>query len=213
MTNFAVQDATGTTKNFDTQSGDGSGGSPFISKVGLEGSNETSVVGSVNLKGSAAANGAVRGVGLSKPSFCVAMGGDDGTNLQLLQVDASKFLKVVLQAGTDAFGKLAANSGVDIGDVDVTSLPHGALVYNGKKTVTTAGTQLALASSQIVTHGVRIKALVGNTNNVYVGDSSVSSATGYVLDAGEELYLQIVNLATVYIDVDTNGEGVTYIAS
>lgn len=50
-----------------------------------------------------------------------------GDTLTPLQVDASANLKVVvasaLPAGTNAIGKLSANSGVDIGDVDVTSLP------------------------------------------------------------------------------------------
>lgn len=36
---------------------------------------------------------------------------------------------VALPAGTNAIGKLAANSGVDIGDVDVTSLPRGSSHY------------------------------------------------------------------------------------
>ena len=213
MTNFAVQDGSGSTKEFDTHSGTGAGGSPFVSKGGLAGSNEANLVGAVNLIGSSATAGAVRAHGQTVPNYVVMVGGDDGTNAQPLQVDSNQFLKVVLQAGTAAFGKLAANSGVDIGDVDVTSLPLGATVYNGAKTVSTAGTQVALASSQVITHGVRIKALAGNTNNVYVGDSSVSSTTGIVLDAGEEIFLQIANLATVYIDVDTNGEGVRYIAT
>lgn len=37
--------------------------------------------------------------------------------------DSSDTAKVTLQTGSAAIGKLAANSGVDIGDVDVTSLP------------------------------------------------------------------------------------------
>ena len=141
------------------------------------------------------------------------MGGDDGTNIEPLQLDASNFLKVVLQAGTAAMGKLSANSGVDIGDVDVTSVPLAATVYNGKKTVTTAGTALALAASTVLVHEVTVKALLANTNNIYVGSSSVDSANGYVLDSGESVTLKVANLATVFVDVDTNGEGVTYLAS
>lgn len=49
--------------------------------------------------------------------------------LKPLQVDSSNNLKVVvntaLPAGTNAIGKLAANSGVDIGDVDITSIAAG----------------------------------------------------------------------------------------
>lgn len=50
---------------------------------------------------------------------------------------------VVLGAGTAAIGKLAANSGVDIGDVDVTSLPtqsYGATVSLTRPADTTAYT-------------------------------------------------------------------------
>lgn len=58
--------------------------------------------------------------------------GDPATNAGVAPVDASNGLSVTLTtalpAGTAAIGKLAANSGVDIGDVDVTScaLPTGA---------------------------------------------------------------------------------------
>jgi hypothetical protein len=70
----------------------------------------------------------------------VLVAGDDGTNAVPIQVDASGDLKVVLTAGTAeigklaagtaAIGKLAANSGVDIGDVDVTSLIPGTAATN-----------------------------------------------------------------------------------
>lgn len=58
--------------------------------------------------------------------------GDPATNAGVAPVDATNGLSVTLTtalpAGTAAIGKLAANSGVDIGDVDVTSsaLPTGA---------------------------------------------------------------------------------------
>ena len=91
----------------------------------------------------------------------------------------------------------------------VDTVPASTIV-NGQKTVTTAGTAETLASSTSV-RSVCIKALHGNTNNVYVGDSSVDSSNGYVLDSGETLCIDIQNLATIYIDTDTNGEGVSYV--
>lgn len=84
-------------------------------------------------------------------------------------------------------------------------------IVHGKKTVTTAGTQEALGTSTVLRSGVKVKALHANTNMVYVGGSTVSSTTGFVLDAGEDVFLEIADLATIYIDVDTNGEGVTYV--
>jgi len=47
---------------------------------------------------------------------------DTDNEIAPLQVNASGALYAVLSAGTAAFGKLAANTGVDIGDVDVTSI-------------------------------------------------------------------------------------------
>ena len=62
---------------------------------------------------------------------------------------------VVLGAGTAAFGKLAANSGVDIGDVDVLSLPALAAGTNTIGSVKTAengktrvSKRVAVAASQ-----------------------------------------------------------------
>jgi hypothetical protein len=86
-------------------------------------------------------------------------------------------------------------------------------IEHGQKTVTSAGTAEALVgSSAEVKQGVWIKALLGNTNNVYVGDSDVDSSNGYELDAGDVVFLSVRDLANVYIDVDTNGEGVSFIA-
>lgn len=91
------------------------------------------------------------------------------------------------------------------------SLP--ATIYNGKKTVTTAGTRVTLASSQAILSGVTIKALAANTGTIYVGDGSVTSTTGYALAPGDSVFMEIANLATVNLDSSVNGEGVTYIGT
>jgi len=83
-------------------------------------------------------------------------------------------------------------------------------IRNGQKTVTTAGTAEALAASSACL-SVTIKALAANTNNVYVGTAAVDSTNGYVLQAGESISFDIDNLADIYLDVDTNGEGVSYL--
>jgi hypothetical protein len=70
---------------------------------------------------------------------------------------------------------------------------------------------VALASSQAV-KSVTIKAKFGNSGNIYVGGNPVTSSTGLILQPGEAVSLDIANLATVFIDSDNNGEGVSYIA-
>lgn len=83
---------------------------------------------------------------------------------------------------------------------------------HGQTDVTTAGTEVVLASDTALKVGVLIKAKHGNTNNIFVGNNPVTSSTGYVLDAGEEVFLPADNLNKIYIDATTNGEGVSYIA-
>lgn len=85
-------------------------------------------------------------------------------------------------------------------------------IYNGNKTVTSAGTRVTLASSQAV-KSVVIKALIANTGVIYVGDGSVASTTGFVLAAGDTVTLDIANLATVNLDSSVSGEGVTYVGT
>lgn len=83
-------------------------------------------------------------------------------------------------------------------------------VLNGRTTVTTAGTQVALSSSTAC-KSVTVKALSTNTGVIYVGNSSVSSSDGLQLAAGDSVNLDIDNLGTVYIDSSVNGEGVTFL--
>lgn len=83
-------------------------------------------------------------------------------------------------------------------------------IYNGQNTVAAAGTAEALASSQAV-KSVTIKALSGNTGDIYVGNSDVDNTNGFVLSPGDTISMDIANLATVYIDSATNGDGVSYI--
>lgn len=89
----------------------------------------------------------------------------------------------------------------------------GTLV-SGQTTVATAGTAVLLLAAATETKTIIIKALHGNTNNVYIGNVSddVSSSDGFVLDAGEALSMDVNNESVaIYVDSDTNGEGVSWI--
>lgn len=86
------------------------------------------------------------------------------------------------------------------------------MALSGRKTVTTAGTAVAVGS-QVVAAPVAIKALTTNTGLVYVGDgATASSAAGYPLLAGDVVVLaNLGNLANVYVDSAVNGEGIAWI--
>lgn len=88
------------------------------------------------------------------------------------------------------------------------------MALSGQKTVTTAGTEVALGSQQIGAP-LMVKALPTNTGLVYVGESSggVSSATGMPLDAGEVVIFEFVGqLGALWVDSAVNGEGVAWLA-
>lgn len=85
--------------------------------------------------------------------------GTDG-DYEMLQMSAGRLwtsttIDAALPAGTNAIGKLAANSGVDIGDVDVTSLPNVTLAAgtNTNEMVGDAAHDAAVAGNPVRTGG------------------------------------------------------------
>ncbi len=87
------------------------------------------------------------------------------------------------------------------------------MALSGKKTVAAAGTAEALGS-QAVNGPLMVKALIANTNNVYIGNvaGDVASTNGLELAAGDVVIFDLVgSLSNLILDVDTNGEGVTWL--
>lgn len=89
-----------------------------------------------------------------------------------------------------------------------------------QKTVALAGTAEALSATIIRTPGLVIQALVDNTGNVFVGDSTIADGRGVELSPGQTVEFspgrrrsgsEELDLADIYIDVAVNGEGVSYI--
>lgn len=102
----------------------------------------------------------------------------------------------------DANGKLRVAA-----DHPTTGIGHGV------KTVTTAGTDEALAASTAV-KWVIIQAQTDNTGVIAVGgsgvDATVASGTGILLAASEKITLPCDNLADIYIDATVSSDGVRY---
>jgi hypothetical protein len=111
-----------------------------------------------------------------------------------------------------AAGALVGGDATNGLHVNVTRVAAPSAIIHGQTTVTTAGTEVTLGASQALTQGAWIKALHGNTGFIYVGANPVTSSTGYVLDAGETVFVPSDNRATIFIDSSVNGEGVSYIA-
>ena len=86
---------------------------------------------------------------------------------------------------------------------------------SGQITVTTAGTAVVGTSTGKYA-GFFIKALAGNTGIVYVGNDGaddVTSGNGYELSPGDQIYVEVGNLADLYFDAATNGDKLCWLAS
>lgn len=117
-------------------------------------------------------------------------------------VDLGSNNDVSLNAGSNAIGKLAANSGVDIGDVDVTSQVSGSLDHGSNLDIDTTAEQIT-ATSFSAKFGVTVKSDPTNTDTVWIGNSDVTAGTtaatdGIPLEPGESITLPVNNPNLLY---------------
>lgn len=89
----------------------------------------------------------------------------------------------------------------------------------GSKTVTTSGTAEKVTATATKVLFVIFQAKEDNTNNAYIGDSSVDKTTSpqLTLTAGQTLTVNAptgfhIDLTEWYVDVDTDGEGINYLS-
>ena len=111
-----------------------------------------------------------------------------------------------LQAGSATIGKLAANSGVDIGDVDVTSTVQPTGFSAVAQFTTNIGTSATQLDAQACKHA-DVMAKVGNAGIVYVGGSGVAATTGIALYPGDVYSVEVTNTNLLYgIAVNDNDD-------
>jgi len=112
----------------------------------------------------------------------------------------------IIQLRVDPLTKRLLVDGVV--DHNITGIGHGI------KTVTTAGTDVALAASTTCKR-VLIQSQTDNTGLIAVGASGVdateATGTGAILYAGDAVEMDIDNLADIYIDSTVSGDGVRFI--
>jgi hypothetical protein len=86
---------------------------------------------------------------------------------------------------------------------------------SGQAIVVSAGTPVALGSG-IIESGLWIHSSSANTGKLYIGNDgldTVSSLTGYILDAGDSIFIEYVyDLSTVFVDASVSGEKISWIA-
>lgn len=97
---------------------------------------------------------------------------------------------------------------VHIGGSSVSGAASGLVA--GAKTVTTAGTRVQLVASSTACTKIIMTAEDDNTGKIYYGGSTVSSSVGDYLFPAQKITLEIDDVNKVYIDAETNGDGVKF---
>lgn len=132
-----------------------------------------------------------------------------GDTIAADDIGGNKYQRIKIVHGAD---------GTNDGDVsDANPLPVKNFydgIGHGVKTVTTAGTDVVLASSTACKRVV-IQAQTDNTGLIAVGASGVdateATGDGIILYAGDSIEMDIDNLADIFIDSTVSGDGVRYI--
>jgi hypothetical protein len=83
-------------------------------------------------------------------------------------------------------------------------------IYNGVKNVSSNIAEI-IAATQVI-RSVTVKAMSTNSSAVYLGASTVTTANGMELLAGESVSLDVNNLNLVYVTAGTNSQVVRYLA-
>ena len=137
-------------------------------------------------------------------------GAADASTL-LVTIDSGQVSNAVTSQGSFSDGVAQVGLPDDHPPIPVDHSTTG--IGHGTKTVTTAGTDVVLASSTAA-KWVIIQAIVENTDNIAVGASGVdatdTTGTGVVLTPGDSITIPCDNLADIFIDSIVNGEGVRY---
>jgi hypothetical protein len=95
-----------------------------------------------------------------------------------------------------------------LGDVQIQEVGNAA-VLSGQQAVTAAAVALATNASK----NVCLKALIGNTINVYAGPTGVTISTGMELAPGDAVCLPVNNSNLLYVIASTTGASVSWIGT
>lgn len=97
-------------------------------------------------------------------------------------------------------------------NVTVKEIVRPSSIVHGQKVVTTIPTNISAGSLRV---GVTIKALRANTGPVYIGSGgTLTNINGYVLDAGDSVFIETDDLKRVFLRVDADIKAtVSFIAS
>ena len=92
------------------------------------------------------------------------------------------------------------------------------ILKDGSATVAAHGTRVPLsATAKTMANWITFYAKAGNSGNIYIGGSTVSSTSGAIMGQGDAFVtwpmvaFNAYDLNQIYIDSDNDGEGVQFV--
>lgn len=115
---------------------------------------------------------------------------------------------------TSLIGALASNA-TDTIRVIRTNTGPWSTITTGQETVTTSGTAVQFNGGASVsvpdTGEVRVNANVWNAGAVYVGDSTVTTGTGYEIPPGDHQDVPVDDVSSLYVDAQRDNDRVSWL--
>jgi hypothetical protein len=133
--------------------------------------------------------------------------------LPVLQYDADGNVVTPAAQGLTDTQLRAADVKISLDGEQVTTVTPNisvAAAISGQVTVTTPGTSIQ-GGDVVLTNGVFVKALTGNTGNMFIGYATGDNRTGFELDANQLILVQVSNLNQLWFDASVGGEKICWL--
>lgn len=105
---------------------------------------------------------------------------------------------------TDASARLKINIDTEVS----TTFAHGQ-----NTDIDSGAAEQVVVASTPSKHGVLVKAMPGNTGNVFVGLVGVTTATGFPLDAGESLMVPVDDANKIYVIGSADNQAIAWVTA
>lgn len=113
--------------------------------------------------------------------------------------------------GRDWSGDFAKLQNLIKADTDNVKINQSVASAIKNNQVTVGTSRTSLGSNTSLKFGVVVRADPSNTGNVYVGNSGVTTSSGYLLAPGDAISIEIDNVNKVYVIADTANQKVYWI--
>lgn len=140
---------------------------------------------------------------------------NDTNIVNSLESTSKPLVSNLISIRTNTNGISTINEKLNTGIIQskITEITKPTRLANGSQDLTPSVVQLGISTALKV--GVHLKAPLTNTQTIYVGsrDLLTSPNSGFPLEPGESIFIEIDNITKLYVKASSSGQKIAYIAS